>query len=156
MSINRLGLILIVPLLMSGCVVKKKPVVSTYVVTTPDRVTVLRNNFEKNVGNKIYYGFNSYVLSEEAKSHLRRQAEWLLTHPSVTINIDGYCDKTGDKNYNLALGLKRAAAAKKFLVEHGVDASRITVSSTGKDWQDGISYNESWQGRFVTVIILSA
>jgi len=156
MSINRLGLILIVPLLISGCVVKKKPVVSTYVVTTPDRVTVLRNDFENNVGNKIYYGFNSYVLSEEAKSHLRRQAEWLLTHPSVTINIDGHCDKTGNKNYNLALGLKRAEAAKKFLVEHGVDASRITVSSTGKDWQNGISYNEPWQGRFVTVIILSA
>lgn len=55
MSINRLGLILIVPLLVSGYV-KKKPVVSTYVVTAPDRITVLRGDFEKNVGNKIYYG----------------------------------------------------------------------------------------------------
>jgi len=155
MSINRLGLILIVPLLVSGCV-KKKPVVSTYVVTAPDRITVLRGDFEKNVGNKIYYGFNSYTLSEEARSHLRRQAEWLLRHPSVTVNIDGHCDKIGDKNYNLALGLKRAEAAKKFLVEQGVDASRITVSSSGKDWQDGISYNDPWQSRFVTVLILSA
>jgi len=155
MSINRLGLILIVPLLVSGCV-KKKPVVSTYVVTAPDRITVLRGDFEKNVGNKIYYSFNSYALSEEARSHLRRQAEWLLKHPSVTINLDGHCDKIGDKNSNLALGLKRAEAAKKFLVEQGVDAARITVSSSGKDWQEGISYNEPWQSRFVTVLILGA
>jgi hypothetical protein len=80
----------------------------------------------------------------------------LLRHPSVTVNIDGHCDKIGDKNYNLSLGLKRAEAAKKFLVEQGVDASRITVSSSGKDWQDGISYNDPWQSRFVTVLILSA
>ena len=156
MSIRGLGLILILPILTIGCV-KRETVIPTYVFTAaPTELTVLREDFEKNVGSKVYYAFNSYVLSEEAKSHLKKQAEWLLGHPTVTISIDGYCDKKGNKGYNLMLGFKRAETAKQFLVFQGIDVFRITVNSSGKDLQDEAGYyKEDWESRFVKLTILS-
>ncbi|MDP5082817.1 MAG: OmpA family protein, partial [Rickettsiaceae bacterium] len=83
-------------------------------------------------GNKVYFAFDSSKLSTEAKATLFLQAEWLKANKNVVATIEGHCDEIGTKNYNLMLGLKRANSVRDFLVEHGVEASRLSVISYGK------------------------
>ncbi len=79
----------------------------------------------------IYFGFNQYTLSEEAKRILQHHAEWLKRHPNVKIEISGHCDQRGSVEYNLALGERRALSAKKYLVALGISPSRIKIISYG-------------------------
>jgi len=85
------------------------------------------------VGNRVFFGFNKYDISASAAIVLDRQAQWLQENPSVTITIEGNCDERGTREYNLALGDRRANAAKDFLVALGVDANRLQTVSFGKE-----------------------
>jgi peptidoglycan-associated lipoprotein len=86
-----------------------------------------------NVGDRVFYVLNSSSLSEEAQATLTKQSTWLAKYPSVTIQVAGNCDDRGTEEYNLALGNRRAKAARDFLVARGVSSSRITTISYGKD-----------------------
>lgn len=86
-----------------------------------------------NVGDRVFFELNQNTLSSDAQATLGRQADWLQRYPQVTVQIAGNCDDRGTEEYNLALGQRRAAAARDFLVAHGVSASRITTISYGKD-----------------------
>jgi peptidoglycan-associated lipoprotein len=88
---------------------------------------------------------------------LRAQAQWLQRYPQVRATIEGHCDERGTREYNLALGERRANAAKNYLVSLGVDASRITVVSYGKERPKAMGSNESaWaQNRRAATITLS-
>ncbi len=84
-------------------------------------------------GDRIFFAFDSSEISSEARQILQRQAEWLRRYPNVTVTIEGHCDERGTREYNLALGERRAAAAKNVLVALGIPASRLSTISYGKE-----------------------
>lgn len=81
----------------------------------------------------VWFGYDSYELDEASRATLGKQSEWLARYPNVKITVEGHCDERGTREYNLALGDRRANAAKNFLAAQGVDASRITTISYGKE-----------------------
>ncbi|MCW5725467.1 MAG: peptidoglycan-associated lipoprotein Pal [Maricaulaceae bacterium] len=89
--------------------------------------------FVQVAGDRVFYGFDRYDLTPEARETLRRQAAWLNQYPGVSIQIAGNCDERGTREYNLALGHRRANAARDYLISQGVSASRISTVSYGKE-----------------------
>ncbi|MEZ5998828.1 MAG: peptidoglycan-associated lipoprotein Pal [Hyphomonas sp.] len=90
-------------------------------------------DFRVNVGERVYFDLNAYRLDMDDQEILKRQAAWLASYPSVRIIVAGNCDERGTREYNLALGARRAAVVKDYLVSLGVDGSRIDTVSYGKE-----------------------
>lgn len=108
-----------------------------------------------NVGDRVFFGFDSSVLSGEAQSTLERQAAWLKANDNLEITIEGHCDERGTREYNLALGERRANAVRQYLIRLGVDADRISTISYGKERPAVLGSTESaWaqNRRAVTVV----
>ena len=82
---------------------------------------------------RVFFAFNSAEISEEANDNLLGQSLYMKNHEDTKIQIAGNCDERGSTEYNLALGARRANAAKKVLVEDGIDARRISTISYGKE-----------------------
>lgn len=91
------------------------------------------SEFERTVGDRVLFAYNRHDLSTDAKHTLKAQASWLMEHKSFNITVEGHCDERGTKEYNIALGEKRAMSAKRFLESLGIDASRIETVSYGKE-----------------------
>jgi peptidoglycan-associated lipoprotein len=85
------------------------------------------------VGDRVFFALNQPTLSSDADATLGRQSAWLAKYPSVNVLVAGNCDERGTETYNLALGQKRADAARDYLVSQGVATARITTISYGKD-----------------------
>ena len=102
-----------------------------------------RAYFDANIDKEVYFAFDSSTLSEEAKDTLRRQAAWLQVNPNVSATIEGHTDERGTREYNLALGERRASAARGYLTALGVDASRLRKVSYGKERPAVPGSNES-------------
>jgi peptidoglycan-associated lipoprotein len=81
----------------------------------------------------IYFDFDKSFLRDDAKAVLHANAEWLKAHPEAKVMIEGNCDERGTKEYNQALGQRRAVSAKKYLADMGIMASRISLISYGKE-----------------------
>ena len=97
------------------------------------------------IGNTVYFGYDSSALSDDAQATLMRQAGFLRGNPSLTVTIEGHCDERGTREYNLALGERRATAARDYLLAQGVDPARIRVISYGKERPVASGSNEqSW------------
>ena len=97
------------------------------------------------IGNKVYFDFDSSALSADAKSTLNAQAAFLRSNPSVRITVEGHADERGTREYNLALGDRRASAARDFLVAQGIDGARIKTISYGKERPEVVGSNdEAW------------
>ncbi len=84
-------------------------------------------------GDRVYFAFDSAELSREARATLEKQAEWLQHHPQVRVIVEGHADERGTREYNLALGERRANAVKNYLVALGVAPERIETISYGKE-----------------------
>ena len=82
---------------------------------------------------RVYFDFDQYTLSDDAKAALEANAAFLMAKPSVQIKIDGHCDERGSDEYNLALGEKRALAVMNYLVSLGVAKERLSVISYGEE-----------------------
>jgi peptidoglycan-associated lipoprotein len=95
-----------------------------------------------NVGDRVFFGFDQYNLTAEARATVERQAEWLKANPSVTVAVEGHADERGTREYNLALGDRRATAVKNYLVTLGVSASRVEGISYGKERPVALGHNE--------------
>ena len=91
------------------------------------------DDFRVNVGERVYFDLNAYRLDTDDQEILKRQAAWLASYPSVRILVAGNCDERGTREYNLALGERRASVVKDYLVSLGVDPSRIDTISYGKE-----------------------
>jgi len=105
----------------------------------------LQQEFAQTAGDRVYFAFDSHALSPEAREALTRQAYWLSLHAQVRVMVAGNCDERGTRQYNFALGSRRAAAARDFLVEHGVAASRIRTVSYGRERPlDPASNDAAW------------
>ena len=102
-----------------------------------------RADFQVNVGDRVYFDLDQYRLSSDAQGILRRQAAWLSSYPNVNILVAGNCDERGTREYNLALGERRASVVKNYLVDLGVDPARIQTVSYGKERPIALGSNES-------------
>ncbi len=88
---------------------------------------------EVEVQDRIFFGYNAFDVNEEAKAILATQIAWLKSSPDVKITIEGHCDERGTREYNIALGERRALSTKNYLVNGGIDSSRIQIISYGKE-----------------------
>ena len=145
----------------SGDGAKVQPVTQPQTATAPSQPVVARpepgskEEFVAEVGDRIFFGFDKSDLSSDAQATLDRQAAWLNKYPSARVAIEGHCDERGTREYNLALGERRASAVRDYLVARGIDASRIDTISYGKERPVAFGGDEtawSQNRRGVTVI----
>ena len=85
------------------------------------------------VGDRVFFGYDESTISAESAETLNKQYQFLSRNPGISITVEGHCDERGTREYNLALGERRASAVKNYLVSLGVESSRITVISYGKE-----------------------
>ncbi|HEY5711520.1 MAG TPA: peptidoglycan-associated lipoprotein Pal [Allosphingosinicella sp.] len=107
------------------------------------------------VSDRIFFALDSYSVDDSARRTLDAQAEWLMRNPNVRVTIEGHCDERGTREYNLALGDRRANAARDYLQSRGVAAERMTTISWGKERPANEGHDESaWSQnrRAVTVV----
>jgi peptidoglycan-associated lipoprotein len=103
-------------------------------------------------GDRVFFEFDRSDVSPEAQQILTRQADWLRRYPNVSVRIEGHCDERGTREYNLALGERRAQAAKNVLVAAGIPASRIGTISYGKERPIVVGSNEeAWAQNRVAI-----
>jgi peptidoglycan-associated lipoprotein len=108
-----------------------------------------------NVGDRVFFDLNKWNVRPDQRAALDRQAEWLKRFPQVTVTIEGHCDERGTREFNLALGAKRAAAVKNYLVAAGINPNRVETISYGKERPEVAGSNEeAWRQnrRGVTVV----
>jgi peptidoglycan-associated lipoprotein len=104
----------------------------------------------------VYFDTDRYNIDSQDAAALAQQAQWLSRYPNKRATIEGHCDERGTRDYNLALGERRANAAKNYLVSQGVDASRVTTVSYGKERPIALGSDEAAYAknrRAVTVTI---
>lgn len=105
-----------------------------------------------NVGDRVFFDFDRYDIRADQRTTLERQAAWLGQHGSVQVQIAGHADERGTREYNLALGQRRADSARDFLVARGVSSARISTISYGKDRPIALGSNEeAWAQNRVAI-----
>ncbi len=121
----------VMSLLLSACATQKKvsKQMQGDVYTGTDTVEYLADG----VPDRVFFATNESVLTTASRDTLRKQAAWLRKNSSINIVLEGHADERGTREYNLALGERRANAAKDYLMTYGVAASRISVISYGKE-----------------------
>ena len=130
-------LVIIFGLVVSACATKKTTTTAEKldsqiqgdVYTGTDTVGELA----KGVPDRVFFATNESILTTKSRDTLRKQAAWLRENPSVNVVVEGHCDERGTREYNLALGERRANAAKDYLMTYGISADRISVISYGKE-----------------------
>jgi peptidoglycan-associated lipoprotein len=150
-SALRLAMIATATVSMAACASKPKPTYPTTTTAptapaTPDRTPApppaavssqplpgSEQDFVINVGDRVYFDFDRYEVRSDATGLLDAQAGWLKRYPAVQVRIEGNADERGTREYNLALGARRANAVRDYLASRGVDSSRITTVSYGKE-----------------------
>ena len=129
---NPLAIALVASLAIAGCASKKTPNSAAELglgAATPGSA----QDFTVNVGDRIFFDTDSSSIRADASQTLDRQAQWLARYPNYQITVEGHADERGTREYNLALGARRAAAAKDYLASRGVPAQRLKTISYGKE-----------------------
>ena len=122
---------------------------SSYSYDTDPRTALIK------VGDRVLFGYDSSELDDDDRSVLDNQAEFLNQNPSLQVTIEGHCDERGTREYNLALGEKRASSVKDYLTSLGINSDRISVVSYGKERPQVLGSNKaawSMNRRSVTTI----
>ena len=126
-------LIITACLVLTACATKKVSTVGNQlqgdVYIGSDTVEYLASG----VPDRVFFATNESVLTTRSRDTLRKQAAWLRKNSSINVVIEGHADERGTREYNLALGERRANAAKDYLMTYGISASRISVISYGKE-----------------------
>jgi peptidoglycan-associated lipoprotein len=117
-----------------------KAVESTIVPGSPQDFTI-------NVGDTVHFDYDQYAVRPEDRAILQKQAAWLLKYPAVRVRIEGHCDERGTRDYNLALGARRAEAVKDYLASLGVPRARLDTISYGKERPVCVQSDESCWAR---------
>jgi len=124
------------PVTEAPVVEEEVAVIEAPVVKKKDPNQVLpgtQRELEAMAGRRVFFGYDQYDLTSQAQQVLRNQAAWLKQYPNKNIIIEGHCDERGTREYNLALGARRAAAARRYLTVLGIDEGRIRTISYGKE-----------------------
>ncbi len=101
-----------------------------------------QQDLAQTVGDRIYFGTDRFDLTPEAQAILDRQADWLRRYPNVVVSIEGHADERGTREYNLALGDRRALTVRNYLVARGVADLRVTSVSFGKERPEATGADE--------------
>lgn len=96
-----------------------------------------------NVGDRVFFNFDQYDLTPQGQATLQAQAAWLQQYPNVSLIIEGHADERGTREYNLALGERRAVAVRNYLIALGVSPTRLTTVSYGKERPAVVGSNDS-------------
>lgn len=116
-------------------------------------------DFMANAEDRVFFAFDSSAISADSAEILNTQVKWLKKHKNVNVIVQGYCDERGTREYNLALGERRANAVKQYLVSQGIAADRISTISYGKERPAVLGNNEAaWaqNRRAITVVRTSS
>ena len=108
-----------------------------------------------NVGDRVFFGYDSSDLDSDALELLQDQVAWLKQNSNVSVTIEGHCDERGTREYNLALGEKRAQAVKNYLIGLGINPDRVSTISYGKERPAVVGSNDgAWaqNRRSVTIV----
>jgi peptidoglycan-associated lipoprotein len=112
-------------------------------------------DFRQNVGDRVYFDTDMSSIREDGRTTLARQAEWLKKYTNYPILIEGKCDERGTREYNIALGERRANAVRQYLVAQGVPADRIRTISYGKERPEVVGSDEgAWARNRVGITAL--
>lgn len=108
-------------------------------------------DFAVNVGDRVFFGYDRFDLAPEARATLEKQAQWINQYAGLTLTVEGHSDERGTREYNLALGDRRANSVKNYLIALGVDPSRVETISYGKErpavpGSDDTSYAQNRRG----------
>ena len=153
---------LAVTLLVAGCSSKPQTTAQTDTSggidssqTGGSAIPGSEEDLKQNVGDRVFFELDRSELSQEARQTLDRQAAWLKRYPAVRVTLEGHCDERGTREYNMALGARRANAARAYLVALGVQTARIQTVSYGAERPAVLGTGEavwSQNRRAVTVV----
>jgi len=141
-------------LVVAGCASKPKPAPEAPPPPPPPSASVPGQvestvvpgsvqDFRVNVGDTVHFEYDRYAITSEDRDILQRQAAWLQKYQQVRVTVEGHCDERGTREYNLALGARRANAVKEYLVSLGVSSARVQTISYGKERPICTESNES-------------
>ena len=124
-------LILLASLILTACATQKKTTgkLQGDVYTGSDSVEYLASG----VADRVFFATNETVLTTASRETLRKQAAWLRKNSKITVVLEGHADERGTREYNLALGERRANSAKDYLMTYGISSDRVSVLSYGKE-----------------------
>lgn len=126
-------------IVVAGCATKPPPAqpapppAPPPVATAPSILPGSAEDLRVNVGDTVHFDYDKYAVLDADKATLQRQAAWLGKYPNVKVTVEGNADERGTREYNIALGARRANAVKEYLVSLGVSAARVDTVSYGKE-----------------------
>ena len=126
-------LIVFVALVLASCATKKLPGNADDLGLINGAPAGSQQDFTVNVGDRVFFETDSSSLTAVSRTTLDKQSQWLLKYPQYPITIEGHADERGTREYNLALGARRAAATRDFLISRGIGRGRIRTISFGKE-----------------------
>ena len=132
MILKRFLVVVLASMALTACAVQKKSTTGLMqgdVYTGTETIEYLASG----VPDRVFFATNKSVLTTAARDTLRKQAAWMRKNKDVTVSVEGHADERGTREYNLALGEKRANAAKDYLMTYGISGNRISVISYGKE-----------------------
>ncbi len=131
MNFKKILVVVLAGIALTGCAVQKKSsgIMQGDVYTGTDTVEYLANG----VADRVFFATNKSTLTTASRDTLRKQAAWMRKKKDLTFTIEGHADERGTREYNLALGERRANAAKDYLMTYGISGSRLNVISYGKE-----------------------
>ena len=130
----------------------------TVTETSPESASIVPGSQEDlivNVGDRVFFNYDSSELDSDAQELLQDQVAWLKQYSDVSVIIEGHCDERGTREYNLALGEKRAQAVKNYLISLGISSDRVSTISYGKERPAVVGSNDgAWaqNRRSVTIV----
>jgi len=138
-------------LVMAACSSSEQKVPDAGTSVTPGSIA----EFKQNVGDRVFFDTDMSSIREDGRGTLAKQAEWLKKYTNYPITIEGKCDERGTREYNLALGERRANAVRQYLVAQGVPANRIKTISYGKERPEAVGSDEgAWARNRVGITAL--
>ena len=130
MNLKRILIVLFAGMVLTACAAQKKTgMISGDVYTGSDTIEYLATG----VKDRVFFATNKSTLTTASRDTLRKQAAWMRKQKKVSVSVEGHADERGTREYNLALGERRANAAKDYLMTYGISGSRLSVISYGKE-----------------------
>ena len=128
-------------LVIAACSSDNQAAAPATTTVTPGSVA----DFRQNVGDLVFFDTDMSTIREDGRQTLNRQAEWLKKYGNYQITIEGHCDERGTREYNIALGERRATSVRQYLIAQGVPAARLKTISYGKERPEVVGSDEgSW------------
>ena len=130
-DLKKVLVVILASLVMTACATQKKQtgMLQGDVYTGTETIKYLA----KGVPDRVFFATNRSVLTTASRDTLRKQAAWMRKNKDINVTLEGHADERGTREYNLALGERRANAAKDYLMTYGISGSRISVISYGKE-----------------------